>query len=59
MDSYLVDVIPTAQKELKWLASALVARIYPRLESLAVNPRPPGCKKLKGGESEWRISGQP
>jgi mRNA interferase RelE/StbE len=52
---YLVDVIPTAQKELKWLTQAVVARIYPRLENLADNPRPPGCKKLKGGESEWRI----
>jgi mRNA-degrading endonuclease RelE of RelBE toxin-antitoxin system len=59
VDSYLVDVIPTAQKELKWLAPALVARIYPRLENLAANPRPPGCKKLKGGENELRIPGQP
>jgi mRNA interferase RelE/StbE len=22
---------------------------------LAANPRPPGCKKLKGGDNEWRI----
>jgi mRNA interferase RelE/StbE len=27
----------------------------PRLENLAFNPRPPGCKKLQGGENEWRI----
>jgi mRNA interferase RelE/StbE len=25
------------------------------LENLAANPRPPGCKKLKGGDKEWRI----
>jgi mRNA interferase RelE/StbE len=25
------------------------------LEKLASNPRPPGCKKLKGGDKEWRI----
>jgi mRNA interferase RelE/StbE len=25
------------------------------LENLADNPRPPGCKKLKGGDKEWRI----
>jgi len=30
-------------------------RIFPSLESLAANPRPPGCKKLKGGDNEWRI----
>jgi mRNA interferase RelE/StbE len=27
----------------------------PRLERLASAPRPPGCKKLKGGDKEWRI----
>ena len=33
----------------------LIARIVPRLENLASNPRPPGCKKLQGGDREWRI----
>jgi len=27
----------------------------PRLEHLASAPRPPGCKKLRGGDKEWRI----
>jgi mRNA interferase RelE/StbE len=27
----------------------------PRLDTLASNPRPHGCKKLKGGNQEWRI----
>jgi mRNA interferase RelE/StbE len=26
-----------------------------RIEKLAENPRPSGCKKLKGGVNEWRI----
>ncbi|MGD0164800.1 MAG: type II toxin-antitoxin system RelE/ParE family toxin [Candidatus Sulfotelmatobacter sp.] len=26
-----------------------------RLESLTDNPRPPGCKKMPGGDREWRI----
>jgi len=26
-----------------------------RLEHLASAPRPPGCKKLRGGDKEWRI----
>jgi len=33
----------------------LITRIAPRLGKLASNPRPPGCKKLKGGDKEWRI----
>ena len=43
------------EKELNKLSSRLIGRIVPRLESLALNPRPNGCKKLKGGEREWRI----
>jgi len=27
----------------------------PRLEHLASAPRSPGCKKLRGGDKEWRI----
>jgi mRNA interferase RelE/StbE len=26
-----------------------------RLENLATDPRPPDCKKLRGGDGEWRI----
>lgn len=25
------------------------------MENLASNPRPAGCKKLQGGDREWRI----
>ena len=33
----------------------MVARIMPRLEDLSSAPRPRGCKKLKGGDKEWRL----
>ena len=49
MASYDVALTSSAKKELKKLSNQLIARIAPRLESLASNPRPPGCKKLKGG----------
>jgi mRNA interferase RelE/StbE len=45
----------SAEKELQGLPAKAVARIVPRLEALAETPRPPGCKKLKGGDNEWRI----
>jgi mRNA interferase RelE/StbE len=53
--SYRVVLTSSAEKELKRLSAQLNARIVPRLEDLADNPRPPGCKKLKGGNKEWRI----
>jgi len=53
--SYCVVLTSSAEKELKGLSAQLNARIVPRLENLADNPRPPGCKKLQGGDKEWRI----
>ena len=55
MASYRVVLTSTAEKELKGLSAQLNGRIVPRLENLADNPRPPGCRKLKGGDKEWRI----
>ena len=55
MASYRVVLTSSAEKELKGLSAQLNARIVPRLENLVSNPRPPGCKKLKGGDKEWRI----
>jgi mRNA interferase RelE/StbE len=53
--NYRVALTSSADKELKELSNSLIARIAPRLENLAANPRPLGCKKLKGGDKEWRI----
>src|ERR1035437_9263119 len=55
MASYDVALTSSAEKELKKLSGQLIARIVPRLENLASNPRPSGCKKLRGGDEEWGI----
>jgi mRNA interferase RelE/StbE len=52
---YAVELKASARKELERLPAKLVQRIFPRLEALATEPRPAGCKKLKGGDNEWRI----
>jgi mRNA interferase RelE/StbE len=33
----------------------MITRVVSRLEALAQTPRPTGCKKLRGGDNEWRI----
>jgi mRNA interferase RelE/StbE len=53
--SYKVALTSSATKELNKLPGQLVARIVMRLDNLAANPRPPGCKKMQGGDREWRI----
>jgi mRNA interferase RelE/StbE len=55
MPKYSVEFKPSARKELEKLPAKLIERIFPKLEALADEPRPSGCKKLKGGQQEWRI----
>jgi mRNA interferase RelE/StbE len=52
---YRVALTSSAKKELHGLPKKVIARIMPRLENLVSAPRPPDCKKLKGGDDEWRI----
>lgn len=55
MRRYSVELKPSARKELERLPGRVIERIFPRLEALEEEPRPTGCKKLKGGRDEWRI----
>ena len=55
MSSYRVALAASAERELHRLPTLVIARIMPRLDRLVSDPRPPACKKLKGGENEWRI----
>ena len=57
MARYFVEIKPSAGKELDALDDALFARVDRKVLALAENPRPPGCKKLRGtrtcGASVW------
>ena len=55
MVEYLVTIAKLAEKELQSLDPPLVRRIWSRIVALAHQPRPPGCKKLVGSTSDWRI----
>jgi mRNA interferase RelE/StbE len=33
----------------------VVARVWARIQALAAQPRPPGCRKVQGEEDVWRI----
>jgi len=52
--SYQVVVPKSAQKQLDRLPDEIVGRIMDALAGLRDQPRPPGCKKLRG-ENAWRI----
>jgi mRNA interferase RelE/StbE len=55
VDSYTVEIKPAARKELEALPDKLLARVVRKLQSLANNPRPTRCKKLKGYKDQWRV----
>jgi mRNA interferase RelE/StbE len=52
--SYRVSLLRRAQKELADLPEEAYVRVRDAAQALAEEPRPSGCKKLKGREG-WRI----
>lgn len=53
--SYLVEVLPKAQKELDILPIKFRNQIERKIESLAINPRPSGIKAMKGKKGLFRL----
>lgn len=51
---YTVLILPSAQKQLAKLPNSVATRIEDKMLDLENDPRPPGCKKLKGRDA-WRI----
>jgi len=52
---YALEIKPSAQRELDALDETLFTRIDRKILALVDNPRPAGCKKLKGYKDQWRI----
>ena len=55
MPQYKIAFARSARKELQALSHSIAGRILSKIELLALNPRPSGCKKLRGHSGLWRI----
>jgi len=55
MKQYQVVFSKRAEKDIEKLPAAAVQKIIPAIILLQDNPRPTGCKKLKGYTDLWRI----
>ena len=53
--AYQVKVTNSAERRIKKLQKNVQFRIYNLLVSLGENPRPHGCKKLKGKRNLYRV----
>ena len=55
MTDYVITFARSARKELENLDTPIVNRIFPKIEALAKEVRPAGCRKLQGEKNLWRI----
>ncbi|NHQ59998.1 type II toxin-antitoxin system RelE/ParE family toxin [Chlorobium sp. BLA1] len=55
MGSYSIHWKNSAVKELKKLANEIIPEIVNTVNDLAVDPLPPGCKKMRGSVQTYRI----
>lgn len=55
MADYSITFARSARKELEALPNSLIARIFPKIEALVIEPRSLSCKKLQGNTNLWRI----
>jgi mRNA interferase RelE/StbE len=54
--SYKITIKKSALKEIQELPKPSILKITTAIDALSQNPRPVGCKKLKGEEEYiWRI----
>ncbi len=54
MPKYIITIGKTAQKQLDKLPDNIASSLFEAIAGLADNPRPHGCKKLKGRDA-YRI----
>jgi len=53
---YKIIISNSAEKDMDNLPSVALKKVEVAIDSLSDDPRPPGCKKLKGSyENLWRI----
>ncbi len=55
MTDYSITFARSARKEFESLDAPIVRRVLPKIEALAQEPRPRGCRKIQGERNLWRI----
>lgn len=55
MIEYALQFTRAARRELEALDTAMVQRLFSSIERLAREPRPRGCRKVRGADNLWRI----
>ena len=51
MSDYTITFTRSSRKELEALDTKIVNRLFPKIENLAIEPRPASCRKLTGNKT--------
>lgn len=52
---YAISYVPSAARVMRKLDRTVARRLANAIGELASEPRPPGCRQMKGGDGEFRI----
>ncbi|MFN0102947.1 MAG: type II toxin-antitoxin system RelE family toxin [Bryobacteraceae bacterium] len=52
---FSIEIKASAQREMDALTGPIFTRIDKKILALSLNPRPRGCRKLRGQKDVWRI----
>ena len=55
MKAYTVRILPAVYRKVRRFPADIVASLYTAIESLAGNPCPRGCRKVRGQRDAWRL----
>jgi mRNA interferase RelE/StbE len=55
MARYKVEISATADRQIRKLPRADQIRVIRVIQTLATDPRPPGCRKLSGHDDVFRV----
>ena len=50
-----VEITPSAQRDFRRLPHEVIRRVDAAILSLEENPRPSGCVKIEGSDSDYRV----
>jgi len=53
--TYIVEIVPAAQRQIKKLTPPIQAQIIQKLEELRLDPRSPDVKKMMGEDNTYRV----
>lgn len=53
--AYQIQISPRARRQLRRLSFSVQEDVREAIDSLSQQPRPLGCRKLRGSEDLWRI----